>query len=170
MNRAAMFLALLVPWAAGCRMTPTELVSKECGVSITMPGPPAYERSTSVVQGETIMNHQYRVAQGGTTYGLICTGASTLDGKNLNDALDNAKKGFLYDGSKHFVAEHDVTLQGLRGRELVMTASGNTIRNRIYLFPDVTLNISVIGSEAAVTLPAADRYLDSLRLAPARTE
>jgi hypothetical protein len=61
---------------------------------------------------------------------------------------------------------HRDSLHGQRGLELVMTMtqSGDTLRNRLFMFPNAAVNISVIGSKAVVALPIADRFLDSLRL------
>jgi hypothetical protein len=167
MNRFTMSLLLFALWAVGCRSAPTELVSKECGVAITMPGPPIYEPVTVVIQGETLTNHQSRVLNDGITYGFVCTPAPGLgDGKTPQELIASAKQGMLLSGNKTFVSERDVTLHGQRGLELVMTMtqSGDTLRNRMFMFPNAAVNISVIGSKAAVALPVADRFLDSLRL------
>ena len=55
-----------------------ELTSIECGVAITMPGPPVYEPVATVVNGETLTNHRSRVLKDGVTYGFICTPAQGL--------------------------------------------------------------------------------------------
>jgi hypothetical protein len=72
----------------------------------------------------------------------------------------------LLSGNKTFVSERDVTLHGQRGLELVMTMtqSGDTLRSRMFIFPNAAVNVIVIGSKAAVALPVADRFRDSLRL------
>ena len=160
-------LGMLLPWAAGCGRVPTELVSRECGVAITMPVPPTYEPSTFVVEGETLTNHQSRALLDGITYGFVCTPAPGLmDGKSPQELFDSMKQGWLIDGDNRLVTEHAVALQGHRGLELVMTkkASGETIRNRGFMFANAAINISVIGSAADVARPVADHFLDSLRL------
>ena len=149
------------------RSTPTELVSKECGVAITMPGLAVYEPETFVVEGDTLTNHRSRVLRNGITYGFVCTPAPGLmDGSTLEESLDSAKQGWLLSGDKRLISEHDVTLGRLHGLELVMsmTQSGQTIRNRLFMFPNSAVNISVIGSPADVALPVAEQFLDSLRL------
>jgi hypothetical protein len=167
MIRIAVLLVMLLPWTVGCRGAPTELVSKECGVAITMPGAPIYEPVTFVVQGESVTNHQSRVLQDGVTYGFICTVSPGLaDGHTPEEQLASARQGLLLSGNKKLIAEHSVMLQGQRGLELVMamTASGDTLRNRVFMFPNTAVSISVIGSNTDVALPVADRFLDSLRL------
>jgi hypothetical protein len=157
----------LLPWATGCHTGPFELVSKECDVAITMPGSPSYEPRTFVVDGEMHTNYQSRVARDGITFGFICTPAPGLmKGDNQREVLASAKQGWLLSRDKRLITERDVMLRGRLGLELVMamTATGETLRNRTFVFPDATVNISVIGSAADVALPVADRFLDSLRL------
>ena len=160
---------MLSPWALGCRSGATELVSKECGVAIMMPGSPAYEPHNFVVEGETLTNHRSRVLKDRITYGFVCTPAPGLgDGQTPQQLLESAKHGWLTGRDKRLIGEHYVVLHGHRGLELVMamTASGETLRNRIFVFPNLAVNVSVLGSEADVALPVADQFLDSLRFLP----
>jgi hypothetical protein len=165
MNRTAMALLMLLPCAAGCNR-PADLVSKECGVAFTMPARPVHEPFATDVEGSNITSHQYRTLRDGITYGFVCTPqAKPMEGIAPREALDSAKKGFLIDGDKELVTEHDLSLQSIRGRELVMKTSAYMMRNRVYLFPNGMVNIWVIGSEGDVASPAADDFFDSLRLA-----
>jgi hypothetical protein len=169
MKRTALILIVFLPWAVGCRMTPTELVSKECGVAITMPGPPSYETSTFILEGKTVTQHQSRVLKDGVTYGFICTPVSSLtDGQRPQDAFASAKQGLLINGDRRLISEREVALQGRPGLDVVMemTPTGQRVRHRLFMFQDVTIDASIIGSEADVALPAAGQFVESLRLVP----
>jgi hypothetical protein len=164
MNRTAILLFLFV-WAAGCGK-PTDLVSKECGVTITMPARPIYEPSTSVIAGDNITNHQYRALRDGITYGFVCIPvAKLMEGHEAGEALDSVREGFLNADDKGIVSEHDLSLQSIPGREFVMKRAPDMQRNRVYLFPNSMVYTWVISSEAGIASPAADRFFDSLRVA-----
>src|SRR5258708_32638108 len=145
MNRTAVALVMLLLWAAGCSGS-TDLVSKECGAAITMPARPVDEPSDSVVDGKPITYHQYRSLQDGITYGFVCAPrAALMEGKDAEQALDSARKGFLIDGDKQLLTEHNVSLQSIQGREFLLTAATYMMRDRVYLFPNSTVNVWVIG-------------------------
>jgi hypothetical protein len=166
MNRTAMALVMLLLCATGCHR-PTDLISKDCGVAITMPARPVHEPFASVIEGDSIASHQYRTLRDGITYGFVCSPLTRklTEGKDPQEALDSAKKGLLIDGDKELVTEHDLSLQSNRGREFVMKTSAYMMRNRVYLLPNSIVNIWVIGSATDVGAPAADRFFSSLRLA-----
>jgi hypothetical protein len=162
MNRTAIALVMLLPSAAGCRGS-TDLVSKECGAAITMPARPVYEPSASVIEGKTITSHQYRALRDGITYGFVCTDAPLMEGKDPEELLDSATQGFLMGVHAELITEHNLSLQSIRGRELVMKTASDMMRNRTYLLsPNSTIDIWVRGAD--VGSPAADRFFDSLRL------
>ena len=165
MNRTAIALVMaLVPWAAGCRRGPTELVSKECGAAITMPAPHTYEPYTSGAEGMSYSTYQYRAVRDGVTYGLVCIPdwKKLMDGReDPEEALDSFMQGVLMDGEDKLLSEHDVTVHSIRGHEFMTKRTADMRRNRVYVFPTGVIYTFVIGSD--VGLPPADQFLDSLR-------
>lgn len=162
MNRITVALVTILLWGPGC--SASDLVSKECGIAITMPARPVYEPSDSVVDGKPITSHQYRSLQDGITYGFVCTPhAKLMEGKDVEQALNSVRQGFLIDGDKQLLTEHNVSLKTIQGREFLLKAATFMMRDRVYLFPNSMVNVWVIGSQADVASAAADRVFDSLR-------
>ncbi|MGE5244261.1 MAG: hypothetical protein ACM3SQ_08550 [Betaproteobacteria bacterium] len=163
-NRTTVALVTILLWGAGCSAS-TDLVSKECRTAVTMPARPVYEPSDSVVDGKPITYHQYRSLQDGITYGFVCAPRTKLmEGKDVDQAFNSVRQGFLIDGDKQLLSEHNVLLKTIQGREFLLKAAAYMMRDRVYLFPDSMVNVWVIGSQADVASAAADRFLDSLRV------
>ena len=77
-------------------------------------------------------------------YRFTCTlGLGLIDGEDAEDLLDQSTKGLLLNGERRLVTEHDLHAPG-SSREGARHAGVRrySFRNRVYLFPKATLNIS----------------------------
>jgi hypothetical protein len=94
-----------------------------------------------------VLIHQYRALVGDLTYGLVCARAPELSKGDPSRQLDLMRDAILKGNDAILVSERPATLTGWAGREILGRAPAYSIRARLFVWPDRTLNLSVIGSE-----------------------
>jgi hypothetical protein len=130
-----------------------------------MPGRPAYRTSTTRLRSGSVTHHSYGLTAGDLTLAMVCTpGLRQIGDSDPQHLLRLARESAL-DTDGQLIAETPVSWEGHPGLEVTVRKPGYTLRSRVYVLPDAAVDLSVIGSEAAVVGPAALDFFGSLRKA-----
>jgi len=72
------------------------------------------------------------------------------------------RDSILKSNGASLVSEHTVRLSGRDGREILGRGEKYSIRAQLFIWPDRSINISVIGSEADLAARPADEFFASV--------
>jgi TonB family protein len=135
---------------------------RECGIRLSMPAPREHGTRTLHLPAGDVAIHQYRILVGTTTHGLVCARSTELDKGGLSRQLDLMRDSILKSNGATLVSERTVRLSDRDGREILGRGEQYSIRAQLFIWPDRTINISVIGSEADLAGGSADDFFASV--------
>lgn len=168
----ALSLAAFALTLAGCESTPVwkDVLSKEGGFSVSMPGTPAEKRQAFQTAAGPVEAHFFTVeADGGGTVYMVVYGdypealTATSDREML---LDAARDGAVGNIRGTLLGERRISMGSHPGRELqVLSSDGRlALQMRIYIVNNRQYQVVAVTPKETRSTADRDRFLDSFRL------
>jgi hypothetical protein len=145
-----------------------EFTSKEGRFKVLMPGTPKqqqHDTESDFGKGVLYMNS---VQAGRTMYGAnYCDFPAEIKKAPLKQVYDSSRDGAVANLEGKLAGEKDIKLDDYPGRELQIDVAGGKLvfRARVYLVDQRLYQVVVFGTQEAVTSKAAEKFLDSFKLA-----
>jgi len=145
-----------------------EFASKEGRFKVLMPGTPKQDQAeTESDFGKGIL-HMNVVQAGKTMYGAnYCDFPAEIKKAPLKQLFDSSRDGAVANLEGKLANEKDIKLGVHPGREIqIDVANGKQLfRVRVYLVDQRLYQVVILGTKEHATSKAADKFLDSFKLA-----
>jgi hypothetical protein len=171
---ALLAVTLLLAACGGPTPTPTTVplpfTSADGGFSILSPAPLAETTEVVKVSIGSLELHTFQGEDGGFTYLVVYSdypqGLKTADAAGL---LASARDDQVSSLNGKLVSESQVTLSGIQGREIRISAQGEDgrnviVRGRLYWAPTRLYRVLVVAARERVDDAAVTSFLESFRL------